>query len=75
MTEQTQDTVGGILNTPNGPIDPFGNKVSEVTVDPRTENLSQAPYGWICPNCKRIYSPNTSECSPCNQQRFKASAV
>ena len=24
------------------------------------------PFGWECPRCSRIYSPNTSECERCN---------
>ena len=25
-------------------------------------------YGWKCPNCGSIYSPNTSECYRCNHK-------
>lgn len=25
--------------------------------------------GWICPNCKRVYAPKTSECEICNADK------
>ena len=27
------------------------------------------PKGWVCPKCGRVYSPTTSICSYCNNQR------
>ncbi len=25
------------------------------------------PTGWVCPNCHKIYSPDTKECGGCNE--------
>jgi len=24
-------------------------------------------YGWVCPKCKRVYSPEVNECFVCNE--------
>jgi hypothetical protein len=29
---------------------------------------SGIPTGWICPKCKRVYSPASPECWICNDQ-------
>lgn len=34
--------------------------------DPHILNFCKDPFGWICPRCRKIYSPNTSECFNCN---------
>lgn len=30
------------------------------------KNLWRSDTGWICPKCNRVFSPETSECAPCN---------
>ncbi len=31
--------------------------------------------GWICPQCGRVYSPATAECSPCNRPPITVSRL
>ena len=32
-------------------------------------------YGWICPICGRVYSPNQPECYNCNQKENSVTAT
>lgn len=30
------------------------------------EVMYDEPVGWICPTCRKVYSPQTKECPKCN---------
>ena len=38
---------------------------------PNWNNNWFTQQGWQCPNCGRIYSPNTMECLHCNYMEIK----
>ena len=37
-------------------------------------NIDFIPQGWQCPICKRVYSPNTSMCLYCGNEKFSVAS-
>lgn len=48
---------------------PFPNPETPITIKPNEPELPHNPgllnYGWICPKCGSVFSPDTKECPYC----------
>ena len=38
-------------------------------------NMNFIPQGWQCPICKRVYSPSTTMCYSCGNEKFNVTTT
>ena len=38
-------------------------------------NINFIPQGWQCPICKRVYSPSTTMCYTCGNEKFSVATT
>ena len=36
------------------------------------QHMTDNPQGWICPNCKKVYSPDVKSCKKCSKNEAKS---
>ena len=53
-----------LADKPNHICDSEDEHISPMSSKPNPKTN----YGWICPKCEKVYSPNIKECWRCNKE-------